>query len=126
MTCAVFTATSGGARAEVLGVNGLSPNRGCIGTMAFKGSSGSSSTSNHFAKRMGEASSFISSDNSKSVDRMDLGSSADRLSAQVKAISVLNTVRAMQDEIKDINQQIEKENSMFLHYHYNSNTYIKG
>ena len=76
------------------------------------GSSGSSSTSNHFAKRMGEASSFISSDNSKSVDRMDLGSSADRLSAQVKAISVLNTVRAMQDEIKDINQQIEKENSM--------------
>ena len=76
------------------------------------GSSGSSSTSNHFAKRMGEASSFISSDNSKSIDRMDLGSSADRLSAQVKAISVLNTVRAMQDEIKDINQQIEKENSM--------------
>ena len=77
-------------------------------------SSGSSSTNNHLAKRMGEvSSSFSSSDNSKSsIDRMDLGSSAERLSAQVKAISVLNTVRAMQDEIKDINQQIENENAM--------------
>ena len=77
-------------------------------------SSGSSSTNNHLAKRMGEvSSSFSSSDNSKSgSDRMDLGSSAERLSAQVKAISVLNTVRAMQDEIKDINQQIENENAM--------------
>ena len=70
----------------------------------------------------------------QNVERMDLGSdNADRLSAQVKAISVLSTgndfpkkfreidftyffsdftVRAMQDEIKDINQQIEKENSL--------------
>ena len=76
-------------------------------------SSGSSSTNNHLAKRMGEVSSSFSNNNSKSgSDRMDLGSSAERLSAQVKAISVLNTVRAMQDEIKDINQQIENENAM--------------
>ena len=29
---------------------------------------------------------------------------------QVKAMEVLSTVRAMQDEIQDINEQIEKEN----------------
>ena len=42
--------------------------------------------------------------------RMDLDENNDRLSAQVKAIQVLSTVRAMQDEIQDINEQIEKEN----------------
>ena len=42
--------------------------------------------------------------------RMDLNESAERLNAQVEAIKVLSTVRQMQDEIQDINEQIEQEN----------------
>ena len=42
--------------------------------------------------------------------RMDLNESAERLNAQVEAIMVLSTVRQMQDEIQDINEQIEQEN----------------
>ena len=62
-------------------------------------------TPNTMSKRMGSA----VSDPVESVNRMDLGSTdAERLSAQVKAISLLSTVRNMQDEIKDINDQIEK------------------
>ena len=49
-------------------------------------------------------------DSSAEHSRMDLDENNDRLSAQVKAIQVLSTVRAMQDEIQDINEQIEKEN----------------
>ena len=45
--------------------------------------------------------------------RMDLNESAERLNAQVEAIKVLSTVRQMQDEIQDINQQIEMENAKF-------------
>lgn len=44
------------------------------------------------------------------TERMDPDENNERLSAQVKAIQVLSTVRAMQDEIQDINQQIEAEN----------------
>ena len=66
-------------------------------------------------KRIGLAAGSGSLNNNNKRDssaesRMDLDENNDRLSAQVKAIQVLSTVRAMQDEIQDINEQIEKEN----------------
>lgn len=61
------------------------------------------STTMSSVKRMG-----IMSDSE--TERMDPDENNERLSAQVKAIQVLSTVRAMQDEIQDINQQIEAEN----------------
>ena len=64
-------------------------------------------------KRIGLAASSNLNNNkrdSSAESRMDLDENNDRLSAQVKAIQVLSTVRAMQDEIQDINEQIEKEN----------------
>ena len=57
-------------------------------------------------KRIGQVDNVNAGEN----ERMDLDENNDRLSAQVKAIQVLSTVRAMQDEIQDINQQIEAEN----------------
>ena len=62
--------------------------------------------------------------NENSQERMGLDENNQRLSAQVKAIQVLSTVRAMQDEIQDINQQIEAENKKLKDSNGNNNGLI--
>ncbi len=62
------------------------------------------------ASKMNKRLGLLSSEDNVNTQRMDPDENNERLSAQVKAIQVLSTVRAMQDEIQDINQQIEQEN----------------